>query len=43
MLLRITPKGLGISDVAELKYHSRYEELQLIKVQMFNLRTSAAI
>ena len=32
---------MGISDVADLQHHSRYEEPQLIKEQMFNRRKSA--
>ena len=35
--------GSGISDVADLQHHSRYEEPQLIKVKMFNRSMSAAI
>jgi hypothetical protein len=33
----------GISDVADFQHKSRYEAPQLIKKQMFNRSTSAAI
>ena len=39
----VAANGSGISDVAEYTHHSRHEEPQLIKVQMFNRSTSAAI
>jgi len=42
-MVAIGYNGSGISDVAELQQHSRYEEPQLIKEQMFNRSTLAAI
>jgi len=39
----ISYNGMGISDVADFQHHSRYEEPQLNKEQMFNRSTSADI
>ena len=39
----IATNGKGLCDVAEYTHHSRHEEPQLIKVQMVNRSTSAAI
>jgi len=40
---QIEHNGSGISDVADFKHQSRYEEPQLSKVKMFNRSTSARL